>query len=117
MGNSQPSPILLLIRTLHYGGTERQLTEIAKALDRSRFIPHVGCFITDGVRSQELRAAGIPVAEFPVRSFVSPSLLSGAFHMAQYIKRHQIELVYTFDVPATIFGVFAARAGGARVVV
>jgi glycosyltransferase involved in cell wall biosynthesis len=37
--------------------------------------------------------------------------------MAQYIKRHQIELVHTFDVPATIFGVFAARAGGARVVV
>src|SRR5438105_7900002 len=99
MGNSRPSPVLLLIRALHYGGTERQLTEIAKALDRSRFVPHVGCFVSNGVRAQELLSAGVPVAEFPVRSFLSPSLLWGAFHMSRYMRQHQIELVHTFDVP------------------
>jgi glycosyltransferase involved in cell wall biosynthesis len=117
MGSARPWPILLLIRRLHYGGTERQLAEIARSLDRSRFSPHIGCFIEDGILGKDLRGSGIPIAEFPVRSFASFSLLSGAFRMAQYIKRHGIALVHTFDVPANLFGVFAARAGGARVVV
>ena len=117
MGSARPWPILLLIRRLHYGGTERQLAEIAKSLDRSRFEPHVGCFITDGISGEELRGLGIPIVQIPVRSFTSVSLLWGAVHMARYIKQNGIELVHTFDVPANLFGVFAARAGGARVVV
>ncbi len=33
---------------LGIGGSERQLTEIAKALDRERFEPYVGCFHEKG---------------------------------------------------------------------
>jgi glycosyltransferase involved in cell wall biosynthesis len=117
MGSACPRPVLLLIRRLHYGGTERQLAEIARGLDRSRFTPHIGCFIEDGILGRELRGSGIPIVQFHVRSFTSFSLFSGAFEMARYIERHRIELVHTFDVPANLFGVIAARTGGARVVV
>jgi len=71
-------PVLLLAYELNQGGSERQLTEIAKALDRSRFEPHVGCLRPGGLRALELNAAGVPIVHFPVRSFVSPSALSGA---------------------------------------
>ena len=47
-------PVLLLARELDLGGSERQMTEIAKTLDRSRFTPHVGCFRPQGIRNAEL---------------------------------------------------------------
>ena len=105
----EPSPILLLTQSLALGGSERQLTEIAKALDRSRFEPHVGCFRSEGFRAEELRSAGVPVAQFPVTSFLGPSALAGALAMGRYFRKHAIRLVHTFDVPLNLFGVPVAR--------
>lgn len=108
--NSGPRPVLLMIRELNLGGTERQLTEIAKAFDRTRFQPHVGCFRPTGPHAEELAAAGVPVVQFPVHSFTSPKVLLAARDMGRYLREHGIELVHTFDTPANLFGVFTARA-------
>jgi len=102
-------PVLLLAYELNQGGSERQLTEIAKALDRSRFEPHVGCLRPGGLRARELNAAGVPIVHFPVLSFVSPSALSGAWQLARYIRHHKIRLVHTYDYPLTAFAVPVAR--------
>jgi L-malate glycosyltransferase len=99
----------LLTRSLGLGGTERQLAEMAKALDRAAFRPHVGCFHAEGFRAEELRAAGVPVVRFPVTSFLGPSVLSGLATMGRYMREHNIRLVHTFDVPLNLFGVPAAR--------
>ena len=112
----RPIPVLLLVRELSAGGTERQLTETARRLDRRDFSPHVGCFHSDGMRAQELQSAGVPIVRFPVRSFGSLSLLQGLRQMKQYLASHRIGLVHTFDVPMTIFGVPAARLFGVPVV-
>lgn len=104
-----PWPVLLMARALEAGGSERQLREIAKALDRSKFQPHAGCFRPEGDGRRELEAAGVPVAHFPVASFRSPGAVSGAFQLARYVRRHNIRLVHTFDYPATVFTVPAAR--------
>jgi glycosyltransferase involved in cell wall biosynthesis len=102
-------PVLLMARELDLGGSERQMTEIAKALDRSRFEPHVGCFRPEGLRGQELQAAGIPIAHFPVYSFASHGAVSGAWELARYIRRHKIKLVLTYDYPLTVFAVPVAH--------
>ncbi len=113
---NEPRHVLLLIRRLAEGGCERDLTKMAIGLDRSRFISHVGCFREEGIRTVELYAAGIPVVCFGVRSFHRWSALSGAWRMWRYIRRHRIRLVHCFDVPADIYGVFAARAFGLTVI-
>ena len=102
-------PVLLLAYELNQGGSERQLAETAKALDRSQFQPHVGCLRPGGLRWRELEAAGVPLVHFPVRSLASPSAISGAWQLARYIRRHKIRLVHTFDYPLAVFGVPAAR--------
>ena len=104
-----PWPILLLARELDLGGSERQLTLIAKALDRSRFKPHVGCFRPAGLRGQELEAARVPIAHFPVYSFASPRAISGALQLARFIRDRGIRLVHTFDYPLTAFAVPVAH--------
>jgi glycosyltransferase involved in cell wall biosynthesis len=98
-----------MTRSLGLGGTERQLTEIAKALDRSQFTPHVGCFQAEGFRAQELRASGVPIAQFHVSSFLGPALFTGAFALGRYLREHAIQIVHTFDVPLNLFGVPVAR--------
>jgi glycosyltransferase involved in cell wall biosynthesis len=109
-----PVPIMLMVRELNLGGSERQMAEIAKALDRSRFDPRVGCFRPAGMRGDELRAAGVPIVHFPVPSLAS---VKGALRIAAYIREQGIRLVHTFDTPANLYGVPAARFGGSAVVV
>src|SRR3974377_2527773 len=105
----RPCPVLLMSRALSLGGSERQLAEIARSLDRSRFEPHAGWFRAEGFRGEELRLGGVPVVEFAVRSFAGPSVLTGVRAMGRYLQAHEIRLVHTFDVPSNLFGVPAAR--------
>jgi glycosyltransferase involved in cell wall biosynthesis len=98
-----------MARELGLGGTERQLAEMALALDRDQFEPHVGCFTSGGFRAAELRQAGVPILELGVRSLVSPSALEGARRMGAYLARHHIALVHAFDVPLDLFAVPVAR--------
>jgi glycosyltransferase involved in cell wall biosynthesis len=81
------------------------MTETALGLDRTRFAPHVGAFLPDGCRSDELRAAGIPIVHIRVRSFKPPGSLTAAWGMAQYIRAHNIRLVHTFDLPLTAWAI------------
>lgn len=113
---NQPWPILLLVRELGTGGSERQLTEIARALDRSQFQPHVGCMRAQGMRLEELRQAGIGVLHLPVHSLYGFSALTGARILRRYIREHSIRLVHTFDTPTTIWGVPVARMAAVPVV-
>ena len=79
------------------------MAEVAKALDREKFQAHAGCFHDEGMRADELRAAGIPILRLPVSSFGSHTALSGAWQLFQYIRRHGIRVVHSFDVPLNIF--------------
>jgi hypothetical protein len=111
-----PTPVLLMVRELGVGGTERQLTETARFLDRERFAPHVACLIADGMRRSEIEQAGVPLLTLPVSSFVNLSVLRGAWQLMAYIRRHNIQLVHLFDVPMDLFGVLPARLAGTPVV-
>jgi glycosyltransferase involved in cell wall biosynthesis len=105
-------PVLLMVRGLGIGGTERQLVETARFLERDRFIPHVACFRPHGLRRADLDNAGIPVLHLPLYSFKSPALFRAAKQLIRYISDHQIKVVHSFDAPSNIFAVPVARYAG-----
>jgi glycosyltransferase involved in cell wall biosynthesis len=107
--------VLLMAREMGPGGTERQLTELAKALDRRSFEPHVA-FFREGFRSAELRDAGIACLCLGVHSFLRPRALRKAWALGKYIRWHKMHIVHTFDYPLTCFGVLVARSVGVPVV-
>jgi len=109
-----PIAVLLMVRELNLGGSERQMAEIARAMDRSRFDPRVGCFRPAGLRAEDLRAAGVPIVHFPVPSMAGAK---GALRIAAYIREQGIRLVHTFDTPANLYGVPAARMAGSAMIV
>jgi len=104
-----------MAREMGPGGTERQLAELAKALDRHSFEPHVA-FFREGFRSAELRDAGVACLCLGVHSFLTPRALRKAWVLRKYIRQHKIHIVHTFDYPLTCFGVPVARSVGAPVV-
>jgi glycosyltransferase involved in cell wall biosynthesis len=106
-----------MVRELTIGGCERDLAKLAKHLDRAQFTPHVGCFYPNGYRADELREAGIPIVEFPVRSFYTYSAVRAARIMRQYIREHKIQVVHPFDVPTDIFAVPVAHFSGVPAVI
>jgi glycosyltransferase involved in cell wall biosynthesis len=114
--SERPVPVLLMAQALSQGGSERQLAEIAKALNRSRFAVHVGCFRPEGLRTAELSREGIPILHLPVYSFRSLAAVRGAWQLARYLGRHGIRLVHTFDTPMNCFAVPVARASRTPVV-
>ena len=108
--------LLLISQQLSAGGSERQLTEVARALDRRRFDGRVATFRDGGERLADLRAASVPVEVLHLHSFRKPETLMVAWHLASYLRRERIDLVHTFDVPATIFATPVSRLAGTRVV-
>lgn len=92
--------VLLMVRELSIGGSERQLCEMAKALDPSRFAVHVAAFRPEGIRASELRRAGVPVVGIPLRSFRSP--WRGVRDLRQYVREHRIQIVHGFDPPSCL---------------
>lgn len=105
----KPVPVLLAVRELNCGGIERDVTNIALKLDRTRFVPHVAAYSARGLRYQELKVAGVPVLELPIRSLASSSAIRAAFKASQYIRRHGIRVVHAWD-PTAVFLVPLARA-------
>ena len=112
-----PIPVLLTVRGLGIGGCERDLTKVALGLDRTRFEPHVGCFRPDGLRTGELRAHGVPIVQFQVRSFLSPDVWKGARQLGAYAKKNGIQVMHAFDVPMDLFAVPASRFYGIPAVI
>ena len=108
--------ILLLVRALDAGGSERQLTETATSLHKAGWTVHVGCFHDSGIRAAELRKAGVAVVRFPVRSFRSLSAVQAGAAFAQYAMRHGIALTHSFDAPTTMFSTFAGRLSRRRTI-
>jgi glycosyltransferase involved in cell wall biosynthesis len=105
----KPIPILLTARELNIGGIERDITQIALKIDRSRFEPHVASYQSEGMRFEELRRAGVPFLHLPVTSLKSPTTVSAALRMRRYIREHGIQVVHAYDSSA-VFVAPIARA-------
>jgi len=85
------------------------LTETAIGLDQTRFETFVGTFRPRGLRADQLRAAGVPVIEFPVRSFRSFGALKNIATLARFIAREKIRLVHAFDAPLAVYATPVTR--------
>jgi hypothetical protein len=69
---ARPARVLFLIDELDIGGTEQQILELVKRLDRRRYLPMVCCFRPGRVFA-EIEAAGIRVFTLKKRAAVDPA--------------------------------------------
>lgn len=86
------------------GGTERQMIELLRRLDRSRWAVHVACFRGEGRWFRRAADAAESVAEFPVRSFKSIETPRELWAFARWCRRRRLDVIHTTALPANIFG-------------
>jgi glycosyltransferase involved in cell wall biosynthesis len=105
--------VLHVVDCLNVGGTERQLFELVRRLDRARFRPLVACFKSGGELLPKLTELGLVPVEFPLRgSLVQPNTAWQIARMARLCKRERVSVVHAHDFYSNVIGVAAASMAG-----
>jgi len=105
----------LFLSSFDPGGTERQMIELMRRLDRDRFDVHVACFHRRGAwlgRAEEYAAS---VTEFPITGFGKAATVAEARLFARWCRERELAIVHTADFYANIFGLPAAAFAGVPV--
>jgi glycosyltransferase involved in cell wall biosynthesis len=97
------------------GGTERQMIELVRLLDPSRFTVHVACFDKRGAWLPRVAERAASIVEFPIRGFAHPGTMPTLLRFARWCRRERIEVLQTCDFYANIFGLPGAALAGVPV--
>lgn len=98
-----------------YAGTENQLLQTIKRIDRSRVQPHLICLRkSDWWASQ---AFDFPSASMNFRSLKGLDYFRGRRRFREFCRSHDIHIVQTFFHDANLVGTLWARAAGIPIVI
>lgn len=101
-------PVLLVVRKLDWGGIERDVTKMAVGLNRNRFLPYIAVYQDGGLRSDEVKRAGVSVLNLEVTSLASPKIAASALKFARWILKNRIRVVHAYDA-SVVFAAPLAR--------
>lgn len=101
---------LFVIDELDIGGTEQQILETVRRIDRDRFEPYVCCF-RHGAKAREIESLGVPVLHEPKRLKADPGLV---LRLAAMMRRERFDIVQTYLWTANTWARLAARLAGVR---
>ena len=97
------------------GGTEAQVLELLRHLDRDRFEPHLGVFRP----TMFVNDAGnlpCPVTIFGIGKLLHPRALLQLIRLSSFVRRERFDVVHILLNDAALVGPLFCRLGGARVV-
>jgi glycosyltransferase involved in cell wall biosynthesis len=98
----------ILLTSFDAGGTERQMSELMRRLDRARFAIHIACFRREGPHLAAVEASGVPIAAFPLGSLASLQAMRQVVALARWCRRHRLQVLQTCDIYGNIVGLTAA---------
>jgi glycosyltransferase involved in cell wall biosynthesis len=111
---SGPVDVVMLLTSFAIGGTERQMVELARRLEPSRFRVHLACFHQRGSLLDAIPPR-IPIREFPVHGFVNVAAVGRFIKFASWCRSIDPAIVHTCDLYANIFGLPGAALAGVPV--
>lgn len=108
--NSLPQiPVAIFLTSFDPGGTERQMIELIRRLDDTRYRVHVVCLRREGAWLPHVTSRAASVVEFRISGFARLQTLRQIWRYAQWCRRERITVLHTCDFYSNIFGL----AGGA----
>ena len=108
-------PVAVFLTRFEPGGTERQMIELIRRLDPSRFRVHVACFHRNGAWLPRVEGHAASIVEFSINAFARPRTVAQLLKFARWCRRERIAVVQTCDLYANIFGLPAAALAGVPV--
>jgi glycosyltransferase involved in cell wall biosynthesis len=105
-----PFPILFVITTTDFGGTESFLEQLIAGLDRERFLPLVCSLCPPGRAAQRIAASGVAVETLGMAPRPRPhELLAGTVRLARLFERRRVRLVHALLYRANVLAAGACR--------
>jgi glycosyltransferase involved in cell wall biosynthesis len=105
-------PIAIFVDRFIPGGTQHQLIELLRRIDRDRFQVHPVCCHDDGPWTSRVSELGDPIARFPIHGFWRPSTALQLVRFARWCREHRIAVVHTWEIYSNIFGLAGAALAG-----
>ena len=101
---------LQLIGTFHQGGSERQAAQLTRLLlESGRYNVSIATLDSNGPLLPEMQKLGFnDIPEFRLNSFYDLQAGRQVRRFAQYLKKHEIDVVHAHDFYTNIFGMAAA---------
>lgn len=98
--------VMLLVNDLRIGGAERQLVELARGLDKTRFRVIVTTLYAGQPLEKDLQdVPGVELKSLRRRGKYDASALT---RLARILRREKVDVIQPFLTPATAFGLSAA---------
>ena len=105
-------PVAIFVDRYIAGGTQRQMIELLKRIDRQRFQVYPVCFHADGPWTHEVAELGDPIARFPIHGFGRPQTAGQLLAFAGWCRAKRIAVVHTWDIYSNVFGLPGAALAG-----
>jgi glycosyltransferase involved in cell wall biosynthesis len=105
--------VLHVVHSLHVGGAEKLVFDLARRTDPAQFAVSVACLDEAGTLAERLSALGIPVVVVGRRPGLDGRVV---LRLRQLIARHGIDVVHAHQYTPFFYGVAAARSAGAACV-
>jgi L-malate glycosyltransferase len=112
MALPSPLPVALFFSQFLPGGTEGQMIELARRLDRRRFEVHLACLHRQGSWVGRAAARASDIAEFPIRSFRHPHALARMSQFAKWCRERRIAVLHATDLYSNVFALPAGALAG-----
>ena len=94
------------------GGTERQVVNLARELDSSKFELHMACFKRSGQLLKDIEALEVPISEFNISSLYNVQTIVQQLKFASLLRRNRIQVVHTYGFYPSVFALPAAKLAG-----
>jgi glycosyltransferase involved in cell wall biosynthesis len=109
--------LMKFVALFAFGGTERQFVNLAVNLNADRFDLSFGCLRRTGQFLAPIEDRGFPVAEFPMKRFLSATGAVRELQFVRQLKRQRIDIVHSYNFYANIFALPAAWMAGTPAII
>jgi len=119
-GTAPAAPQIRLLKFLTlfgFGGTERQVVNLTRMLDRSRFEPRFACMKRWGHFLEDIEQQRIPISEYRISCLYKPGTFRQQLRLAADMKRQGIQIAHSYNFYANVFALPAARLAGVPVTI
>lgn len=115
-GGPESIRLLKFMTTYFHGGTEGQVLNLVRHLDRQAFDLQFACLRKGGDMLHEFKKLNIPIAEFRIRNLYQPRTFLQQWRFAAHLRTQKIQIAHSYNFYANMFAIPAARMARVPVV-
>ncbi len=110
--------VFLLIDVMHaLGGAERQILELAKNIDKSKYQLIVGCLSSKDSLLREIEVLGVKIISFKVKRIYDLFGINQGLKFVKFLKQEKIDILITYHFGSDIWGTIFGRLARVPVII